>query len=132
MNQMKIDANRVKFEARNNPPPEVTQGGSKFWRFMRGFSEFATPVSFASSFFFPPAALIGASSYGLGRYGQYKDSAKKAEHEVQYAPFYPGMNTPAGGPVAAPMAMPGQPLNDPMNIIVNRQDSTNDMMGRVR
>ncbi|MBI2066622.1 MAG: hypothetical protein HYW02_07575 [Deltaproteobacteria bacterium] len=132
MNQIRIDANRVKFEARNNPPPEVAEKGSKFWRFMRGFSALAAPVGFASSAFFPPAALIGASAYGLGQFGSYKDSTKKAEHEVPYAPYYPGLNTPAGGPVSAPMPLAIDPVQDPINIIVNRQEVANDMIGRIR
>jgi len=127
MNQLgKLDANLIKFEARLHAPPDPPKTGSKFGRFLRSFGAFAGPVGFASAFFFPPAALIGASAYGLGQFGGYKDATKRQEQAPTPVPAlgFPGMTPPQGTAVPASA--------DPLNVIANRQAVTNDMIGRGR
>ncbi|MBI2083121.1 MAG: hypothetical protein HYT76_06085 [Deltaproteobacteria bacterium] len=132
MNFNKVDANRIKFEARISEPPESPRRGSKFGRFLRSFGALAAPVGFASSFFFPPAALVGATAYGLGQYGGYRDGMKSAEPNSKEMPsiYFPGVTTPAGGPSMGAVGSPA--VGDPMDVMVNRQAATNDMIGQVR
>lgn len=128
MNFNKVDANRIKFEARFAEPPDAPQRGSKFGRFLHSFGALAAPVGFASAFFFPPAALVGATWYGLGQYGGYRDATKRAQPNSQELPVYfPGVTTAAGGPAAGSSA-----VGDPMSVLVNRQATVNDMIGQVR
>lgn len=125
----KVDANRIKFEARVSEPPESPTKGSKFGRFLQSFGALAAPVGFASAFFFPPAALVGATAYGLGQYGGYRNAVKSAEPSSKDMPaiYFPGVTTPVGGPSGY-----ASPVGDPMNVMVNRQAATNDMIGQVR
>lgn len=131
MNLNKIDANLVKIEARVTPPPDVPKRGSAFGRFLRGFGALAAPVGYATSFFFPPAALVGAAAYGLGQFGAYKDSSRSRDIDSSQIPtvLFPAVNTGGGapGPSAASFG-----VGDPMEIIANRQDATNEMIGQVR
>ncbi|MBI4373797.1 MAG: hypothetical protein HY542_02865 [Deltaproteobacteria bacterium] len=138
----KVDASRIKFEARVAEPPESPSGGSKFGRFLRSFGALAAPVGFASAFFFPPAALVGATSYGLAQFGGYRDGVKRREPNSKDMPsvYFPGVTSPAGGP-ASPTTSLGGPnmggsagsgIADPMNVILNRQAAMNDMIGQVR
>ena len=122
-----VDANRIKFEARFNPPPDAPKKGSKFGRFLRAFGMVAAPVGYASSLFFPPAALIGAAAYGLGQVGGHKDATKRREETPAAAPavFFPGVGTPVGGPTATPISYD---VADPMDVMVDRQAATNEMI----
>ncbi len=131
MNLNKIDTNRIKFEARVAAPPDPPKSGSAFGRFLRSFGALAAPVGYAASFFFPPAALIGAASYGLGQFGNYRDSSKKQDINSNQLPqiLFPAVTTPAGGP-GRPGGSPEGHV-DPMNVIANRQAATNDMMNQI-
>lgn len=123
----KIDANRVKLEARYSPMPDPPKTGSAFGRFLRSFGALAAPVGFASAFFFPPAALVGASAYGLGQFGAYRDASRRPTETLPPATYFPGVTTPTGGPgYVAPVSA------DPIDIISNRQSATNDMIGKVK
>ncbi len=132
-----VDKNLVKIEARNYPPPEGPKMGSRFWRFVQGFGAFATPVSLASAFFFPPAALIAAGSYGAFQYGGYKDATKR-QQQLTPTPVigYPGVTTSVGGPSHSG-AQQSAPVSDPMavmtgDLLSNRQAMTNEMLEGVK
>ena len=126
----KVGNNRIKIEAVSYYPPEQPKG-SKFGRFLRSFGAVATPVGFASAFFFPPAALIGAGAYGLNIYGNHLDQTRN-QPIIPPTPYYPAITTSAGGPnVAAPIGSPSTGVTDPINVISNRQAATNSMIQRV-
>lgn len=130
MNLSTIDANRIKFEARTAPLPDPPKTGSAFGRFLRSFGALTAPIGFASSLFFPPAAVVGAAAYGLGQYGGYRDQAKRQSQMPAPTPgvYFPAVTTPAGGPVPPST----QTTIDPINVIADRQAATNQMIGEVR
>lgn len=127
MNLNVVDRNLVKLQAKTYnpyepPPPKKSFFGS----LLRGLGSIAGPVGFASSLFFPPAAIIGAAGYGMQGLGQHMKN--KAVRQTEY-PANQGtplmMNFPGFQP--AGFAGPAGYETDVLNILTNKQGSMNQM-----
>jgi len=129
MNFNTIDKNLVKIESRQynpyEPPPPKK---SFFGGLLKALGSIAGPVGFASSIFFPPAAIVGAAGYGMQGLGNHLKNKAAAQNQANALPagFQPVMNYPGLQPAGF-----GQPIigyeTDVLNILTNKQGSMNEM-----
>lgn len=132
MNFNTVDKNLVKLEVRNynpfEPPPKKK---SFFGSLLKGLGSIAGPVGFASSFFFPPAAIIGAAGYGMQGLGTHLKNKAASQTEMPGANIHPVMQYPGLQPMGFAQGSVPQPMNgyetDVLDILTNKQGSMNEM-----